>query len=168
MQILSYGALCSNASLQQKSVKKKGVFKKDVTEYVTDGDPTEAALVIAAHKAGFSKEGLQKQLKKVAEFPFDSTRKMMSVVVQDRQGKKFVLTKGAPDVVLSQCTYMSMNPRRERMAAAHQQQVEAVIEQMAGQALRTIAIAYRPLNEGETCKTAYEAERGLTLLGFKE
>ncbi|GAA3323359.1 hypothetical protein GCM10020331_046910 [Ectobacillus funiculus] len=59
-----------------------------------DGDPTEGALVAAAMKAGITREGLQEQFQIVKEFPFDSARKMMSVVVRDRNGKQFVVTKG--------------------------------------------------------------------------
>ena len=66
-----------------------------------DGDPTEGALVVAALKAGYSKEGLSKRYQVVQEFPFDSTRKMMSVVVKDRSGQRILITKGAPDVIAS-------------------------------------------------------------------
>ncbi len=88
-QLLTFGCLCNHARI----VKKK-------KEYVLDGDPTEGALVAVAMKAGISREALKGNFEIIHEFPFDSTRKMMSIIVRDRDGKKFVVTKGAPDVLL--------------------------------------------------------------------
>ncbi len=53
------------------------------------------ALVAAAMKAGITREALKGKFEIIREFPFDSTRKMMSVIVRDREGKKFVVTKGS-------------------------------------------------------------------------
>lgn len=81
-QLLTFGCLCNNANVIQK--------KKT---YVLDGDPTEGALVAAAMKAGISREALKGKFEVIREFPFDSTRKMMSVIVRDREGKNLLLQK---------------------------------------------------------------------------
>lgn len=165
-QLLSFGWLCNNASLLEKTTKQ-GMLRKQVKEYVMDGDPTEGALVVAAMKAGYSEEGLEQHYKRILEFPFDSARKMMSVIVQDKKGRSFVITKGAPDVVLGQCQKIVYGSNEEALTSRRRTEVESVIDHLAGNALRTIAIAYRPLGNKESCKQAFEAERGLTLIGLQ-
>ncbi|MCS0543309.1 HAD-IC family P-type ATPase, partial [Aeromonas veronii] len=85
-QLLTFGVLCNNASLKQKD-----------DDIILDGDPTEGALLVAGIKAGLTNQLLAEQFDIVEEFPFDSARKMMSVIVKDRAGNQFVVTKGAPD-----------------------------------------------------------------------
>ena len=80
--------LCNHAELLQE--------KKD---FRIDGDPTEGALLVSAMKAGYNREQLLNEFKMIREFPFDSTRKMMSVIIKDANGRQFVVTKGAPDVL---------------------------------------------------------------------
>jgi Ca2+-transporting ATPase len=147
--------------------KKQGMLRKTETNYVLDGDPTEGALVVAPEKAGYSSDGLTQQFTRVKEFPFDSARKMMSVVVKDKQGRSYVMTKGAPDVILSQCTKIVYDNRSEAMTQKRREEVDTVITSLASQALRTIAVAYRPLNSNESCSSAFEAERNLTLVGLQ-
>lgn len=81
-QLLTFGSLCNNANIIQK---KKA--------YVLDGDPTEGALVAAAMKAGITREALKGKFEIIRELPFDSTRKMMSVIVRDREGKNLLLRR---------------------------------------------------------------------------
>lgn len=165
-QLLSYGWLCNNANIQEKT-SKQGMLRKSVTEYVMDGDPTEGALVVSAMKAGYTKQSLDQYFTRVREFPFDSARKMMSVVVKDRQGRSYVITKGAPDVILSQCTNITYGGHEQALSSDRKTEVEAVVDRLASQALRTIAIAYRPLGARETCTQAFEAERNLTFIGLQ-
>lgn len=141
--------------------------RKKKTTLVLDGDPTEGALLISALKAGYSQAGLEEQFKRIQEFPFDSGRKMMTVIVKDKQGQSFVITKGAPDVVLAHCERIRKGTLDELLTGATRQQVNDVVEGMASKALRTIAIAYRPLKVGETCRTTTEAESNLTLIGIQ-
>ncbi len=159
-RLLSYGALCNNASFIEKETKKRATF-------TLDGDPTEGALLMAAMKAGFSKEGLEDTYHRVIEFPFDSTRKMMTVIVKDRSGKSYIVTKGAPDIVLQRCRTLVVDGRAESISPKWQREVNAVVEGMAEKALRTLAIAYRPLLSGESCAKAEEAESNLTLIGIQ-
>lgn len=162
-RLLSYGVLCSNAQF----VEKQGGKKKGQTGLSLDGDPTEGAIVIAALKAGFTKEGLSATYKRVEEFPFDSTRKMMSVIVKDESGKAYVVTKGAPDVVLARCNAVATDGRTETLTATKQTEIEGVVEQMASKALRTLAIAYRPLMGKENVKNGDDAEKNLILVGIQ-
>ncbi|MEK4565386.1 calcium-translocating P-type ATPase, SERCA-type [Alkalihalobacillus sp. FSL R5-0424] len=164
-QLLSFGLLASHADIVERKEEKR--FKKSQTEYILDGDPTEGALVVAAKKAGYSREGLTKQYQVIHEFPFDSTRKMMSVIVRDRSGKRILITKGAPDVISSRTSLILKRDRSERMSAKGKQELEEAVATMAGEALRTIAIAFRVLDPHEMIQTAEQTEKELTFIGIQ-
>ncbi len=100
------------------------------------GDPTEAALLVAAHKAGVDLAAYTR----VDEAPFSSERKMMSVVVQ-RSGQRLVLAKGATEVILRRCTRMLTPQGVEPLAEADRARLLEVNGRLAGQALRVMALA---------------------------
>ncbi|WP_078414900.1 calcium-translocating P-type ATPase, SERCA-type [Priestia abyssalis] len=155
-QLLLFGVLCNQTGL---------IRQKD--DYAIDGDPTEAALLVAAMKAGFDRASVLQQFDIIQEFPFDSTRKMMSVVVKDKkEGKRYVITKGAPDVLVTNSSKILWDNKLQPMSPSMESEVKAAIDQLAGQALRTIAIAYRPLIN-ETFHHEHEAERDLVLIGLQ-
>lgn len=155
-QLLLFGVLCNQTGL---------IRQKD--DYAIDGDPTEAALLVAAMKAGFDRESVLQQFDITQEFPFDSTRKMMSVVVRDKKdGKRYVVTKGAPDVLVTNSSKILWDNKLQPMSPSMGSEVKTAIDQLAGQALRTIAIAYRPLMN-ETFHHEHEAERDLVLIGLQ-
>ncbi|OAS83389.1 MULTISPECIES: calcium-translocating P-type ATPase, SERCA-type [Metabacillus] len=155
-QILTFGTLCNSA----------GIVERD-GQFILDGDPTEGALIVAAMKAGLKKESLLRNFEVVEEFPFDSTRKMMSVVVKDKAGKRFVVTKGAPDVLLGVSKSILWNERQEDLSSVYETKVKNAIESLASQALRTIAIAFKPLQEREKVNTSFEAEKELVFIGLQ-
>ncbi|MFC3882634.1 calcium-translocating P-type ATPase, SERCA-type [Bacillus songklensis] len=155
-QLLMFGMLCNQTDLIRQ--------EKD---YAVDGDPTEAALLVAAMKAGFKRESLVQQFEIMQEFPFDSTRKMMSVVVKDKKdGKRYVVTKGAPDVLLTNSTKILWDNKLQSLSLVMSNEVKTAIDQLASQALRTIAIAYRPLMD-ETFGHEREAEKELVFIGLQ-
>jgi P-type Ca2+ transporter type 2C len=155
-QLLMFGMLCNQTSLIRQ--------EKD---YAVDGDPTEAALLVAAMKAGFDRESLGQQFEIIQEFPFDSTRKMMSVVVKDKKDdKRYVVTKGAPDVLLANSTKILWDNKLQSLSLVMGNAVKTAIDQLASQALRTIAIAYRPLTD-ETFGHEREAEKELVFIGLQ-
>ncbi|PEL10711.1 calcium-translocating P-type ATPase, SERCA-type [Bacillus sp. AFS017336] len=153
-QTLVFGSICSDAELIQK--------KKEI---VLDGDPTEGALVVAGYKAGIDREYVNSNFTRVHEVPFDSTRKMMTVVVKNRSGEQFVITKGAPDVLLSKCNTILWHEREEQLNTFRQNAVESTIEAYANNALRTIAIAFKPLKA--TIIDERELENNLTFIGLQ-
>ena len=155
-QLLTFGLLCNNAEL---------LMKKD--EYVVDGDPTEGALLVAGLKAGLTRALLQTEFKLIHEFPFDSTRKMMSVVVEDSTGKQFVITKGAPDVLLNVSQSILWDNKQQYLSSEYQNEVKTAIDTLAGQALRTIAIAFKPINSNQKMINENEAEKDLTFIGLQ-
>ncbi|WP_246940100.1 calcium-translocating P-type ATPase, SERCA-type [Bacillus pinisoli] len=155
-QLLTFGLLCNNAELKQK--------KK---EYVLDGDPTEGALVVSAMKAGLSRSLLQEQFIIEKEFPFDSNRKMMSVVVRDTNGKRFVVTKGAPDVLIQSSESILWDQKQQFLSPRLKEEVEGAITDLGGQALRTIAVAFKALGPSETVYNEIDAEKGLIFIGLQ-
>ncbi|WP_445429543.1 calcium-translocating P-type ATPase, SERCA-type [Bacillus atrophaeus] len=153
-QMLLYGALCNTSIIE----KKDG-------EYILDGDPTEGALLTAARKAGFSNDFVQSHYRVIEEFPFDSDRKMMTVIVEDRDKKKYVITKGAPDVLMQRSANIFYDGSAELFTKGRKSEADAVLKHLASQALRTIAVAFKPLKAGEK-PTMEQAEKDLTLLGL--
>ena len=119
------------------------------------GEPTEAALVADAAKLGFTTRDLEASRPRIGEAPFDSGRKMMSVVVRSRSGKITQHTKGAPDEILKRCTKV----KREREIVPMTDEIRAEIlkanKDMADQALRVMAAARR---EWDSEPESYEPE----------
>ena len=125
------------------------------------GDPTEAALVVAAGKAGVAAGGAGSEI--VAEVPFDSDRKCMSVVVRGPDGRTTVYTKGAPEVVLGKCAAGRWNGWIEPLGESRREAVQAAASEMAGRALRVIALAYR---DGADPGEGEAVERDLVFAGL--
>src|SRR5699024_464496 len=123
--ILLYGMLCNHASLLVQRGK-----------YVVDGDPTDGALLIAARKLGLT-EVLKENYKIIKEIPFDSTKKRMSVVIEDENKRRCVITKGAPEMILPRCTHFLSEHGHKRLDDVTP--FNNVMNEMAEQALRTIA-----------------------------
>ncbi|HEX4793099.1 MAG TPA: cation-translocating P-type ATPase [Humisphaera sp.] len=105
------------------------------------GDPTEGALVAVALKAGILTANRDHQL--LYEIPFDSDRKRMSVVGRAEGGRGTMYTKGAPEVVLSLCSFERMDGQVIPLTAERKTKILRTNSDMAGRALRVLALAYR-------------------------
>ncbi len=112
------------------------------TEEGAQGEPTEAALVNFAGKVGLKKPILEEQQPRVAEAPFDSSRKMMSTVHRI-DGGFLQYTKGAPDEVLRLCTSYVEGGEMRPMTEEKRQSILAENKAMADRALRVLAAAQR-------------------------
>ncbi len=123
-------ALCSDATW-------------DDIEQVAKGEPTEAALVADAAKLGYTTSDLASSRPRIGEAPFDSSRKMMSVVVRTRSGKVVQHTKGAPDEVLARCAKIMTSDGIIDLTDEARSEILAQNKSMADQALRVIASARR-------------------------
>ena len=153
--VLSGGSLASNADLQQRD-----------GDWQIEGDPTEAAFLVAERKLGVT-ERRARRFARVAEIPFTSERKRMSTIEKDHeQGDSLVLiTKGAPDVLLERCTRVRMGTEVVELTDEIQQQILADVAELSADALRTLAVAYRPLVEGETADPSDGLEQDLIFVG---
>ena len=141
--LLLCGALCCDGSV---------VFGDDGTEQHL-GDPTETAILVAAHKNGLEQEQLRQAYPRVAEIPFDSDRKLMTSVHR-MDGKIVVIVKGAFDVMASRCVRGDL-----QAAKVHN-------EQMSTAALRVLAVGYKTVEAVPERPTPQALENGLTFLGL--
>ena len=164
--VLQGGSLAGNAQLQQD----------DTGTWAIQGDPTEAAFLVAERKLDTGEQGesapeWKARFERIGEIPFTSQRKMMSVLVADHSDSDahVLFAKGAPDVLLTHCTHARRGNASVALDAAVQAQVLADVAAMTGDALRTLAVARRVLAPDAQIPTdAVEAaalEQGLEYLG---
>ena len=147
-------ALCSDA-------------KWDPEKGESVGEPTECALVNDAAKLGFYEGGNAEKYPRVGEAPFDSGRKMMSVVVKTPEGTFEQYTKGGPDVVLGRCTtVMNADGSVEKLTDARREKIMAANKDMANQALRVLASAVRMHKTQPTDCSPEALEHDLTFVGL--
>lgn len=158
-RLLEISVLCNNAVLERGGGEEADSWK-------IDGDPTEGALLVAGGKAGLYQDVLTNSWRRVREFPFDSERKMMSVLLNNPSGQCFLYTKGAPDVLLGRCTHVLIQGRVTPLTDSLRQQIQEQNETLASMALRNLAFAYREVGKGE--EQAYQAvlEKNLVLVGL--
>jgi Ca2+-transporting ATPase len=127
------------------------------------GDPTEGALVVAAAKAGLNKPDLDAGFPRVNEIPFTSETKRMTTLHAAPDGT-LAYSKGAPEVILDSCTRQLAGVDgtlgESPLDAASREAILAAAHQMASEALRVLAVAYRPQ------ATLENAERDMTFLGL--
>ena len=114
---------------------------KDVEKAVM-GDPTETALVKVFFKETKDVEAFNLKANRVFEIPFDSTRKMMTVIM-NTNGKETCYMKGAPERVLERCNAVLENGKIKPLTAQKKKQIYSYIESMSNRALRCIAAAYK-------------------------
>jgi P-type Ca2+ transporter type 2C len=113
--------------------------------WIVQGDPTEGALLVAARKGGLSAAALDNWLPRVGEVPFSSERKLMSTVHRDTRqvDRGAIFTKGAPDVLLTRCTYELVAGERQPLTPERRAAILDANEALAAQALRTLGVAER-------------------------
>lgn len=130
------------------------------------GEPTETALAEGALQIGLSKERLEQEMKRVGELPFSSERKLMSTVHHIPEKGLVLVTKGAPEVLLSRCSRYEGSFGELPMQSSDVQKRKERNGQMADQALRVIAVAYRPLQPGEERHLSEAMEKDLIFAGL--
>ncbi len=127
--------LCNDASLKENNGK-----------WVLRGDPTEGALLTLGLKTGLDYSRLLQEYARVAEIPFDSERKRMSTLHQDRSGFLMCL-KGAPESLLPFCSRRLTSQGEKAFSENHYEAILAENSRLAGSAMRVLALAYRHLAE---------------------
>ena len=124
------------------------VLQEHDHRWTVEGDPTEGALVVAARKAGLEAEALEARFERIGEVPFSSERKLMSTVHTDaeRHDHLLVFTKGAPDVLLAQCSQELVGDHAKPLSDERRKQILDLNEELAGHALRTLGVAFRSMS----------------------
>lgn len=146
---------CNGASLAEQD----GAWK-------VIGDPTEGALLTAGAKLGLTAADIERELPRVAEIPFDSDRKRMTILRRCADGGLVALTKGAPDVLLSLCTRIRDTDGVRAMTDEDRKSVLAQNALLARRALRVLAAASRDVEQGCESSDAGSVERDLVFLGL--
>ncbi len=141
--LLILSTLCCNGTVS---------FADDGTEEHI-GDPTETAIVAAAHRAGVDLKLISAKYPRLGEVPFDSDRKLMSTINKS-DDKNILIVKGAFDVLKNHCVSGDIKS------------AESVVEEMSNKALRVLAVAYKEISDIPDTLEANELENNLTFLGL--
>jgi potassium/sodium efflux P-type ATPase len=154
--MLGGGSLAGNAFLRQGTGG----------EWEIHGDPTEAAFLVAERKLGITARR-ERRFERIGEIPFTSERKMMSTIEIDHEHNDeiVVITKGAPDVLLQLCTRARVGMELVDLDDALRARLLADVDTLSDAALRTLAVAYRPLASGEDPHVTESLERDLVFVG---
>ncbi|MCC5652864.1 cation-translocating P-type ATPase [Nostoc sp. XA013] len=169
------------------AVCNDSVLQKEQGEWAILGDPTEGALVTLAGKAGIEKDQWNSKLPRVAEFPFSSERKRMSVISQVQgvatgdassrgvdpaianflQSEPYLMfTKGSPELILARSTQIHLGNHSAPLTEAQRQKILAENDQMASKGLRVLGFAYKPLAQIPPEGSDETSEQKLVWLGL--
>ena len=149
------------------SLANDAVLEEVDGEWAIQGDPTDAAFLVAEAKIEGLAEAREERFERVGEVPFSSERKLMSTLhADDLEGGIAVVTTGAPDVVLTRCTAERVAGTTHPLTDVRRAAITASVDRLAGLALRTLAVAYRRVPEGERPPADESVERDLTYLGL--
>lgn len=155
--LMDAATMASNAEIHQADDDHPGWYPV--------GDPTEAALVTMSTKLGTRAPDEDEENPELKEFPFDSERKVMSSVRRFGDREQLAM-KGAPGSVLAMSRFIYRNGKAERMTEEDRKKILSVNEEFSKQALRVLAIAYRPLESDGRDYVMEEVEKDVIFLGL--
>ncbi|MFT3877856.1 MAG: cation-translocating P-type ATPase [Propioniciclava sp.] len=152
--VLTAGSAASNAQLHRVG-----------EQWQIQGDPTEAAFLVAAPKLDGVVTAVG-ELDRRGEAPFDSERKMMSVLAAPAGGEVLVLAKGAPDVLLERCVAEQIGDASSPLTQARREEWERVVVELSEQGYRTLGVAWRAARPDDREEFDQSAERDLIFVGI--
>ncbi len=153
MQVLKYASMCNDS---RPSSDNAGFI----------GDPTEIAFVRAASGIGLRKDLLDLENPRVSEIPFESSRKLMTTIHKKREGGYLVITKGAPDVLISKCIYHMDNGRKSQLNQITRSKINEQNAQMAERALRVLGVACNHISSLPSVISSEAIEKDLIFVGL--
>lgn len=148
--VYTISALCNNAT------KSDGKLL---------GDPTDAAILIYADENGYNRKEIEEKYPRLLEIPLDSTRKRMTTVNQI-EGERYLLIKGAPEVLLHRCTEIEGETGIRPIKPDDTDNVMKELNEMTGNALRVLGFAYRKLSPDEDLNDKEALEKDLIFAGL--
>ena len=154
-ELISYASMCTDCSIEYQEGRK-----------TAEGEATEVAIVNKALAQNIDINELYKKNERVSDIPFDSNRKMMTTVHRLQNGGYLIITKGAPDVLISKCNYYKKNGKEVPLDFETKKLVEKQNEKMAEKALRVIGVAYKKVNILPTKIESSFVEKDLVFLGL--
>lgn len=152
-RLLEMACLCNNAMMQEEGVEALG-------------EPTEKAIILAAHKNHINKKTLEQRLPRVREVPFDSSRKLMTTAHKLSDGRFLCITKGAYDVLIKHCSHVEKDGKVVPCDYQDRKKFERICLSMSEKALRVLGVAYKYINGSINYMTDPALESDLTLLGL--
>lgn len=157
--LLKIAVLCNDARLRQH--KLDGGQSWEIY-----GDTTEGALIVAAAKAGFQKDDLELQYPRVDEIPFDPKNRYMATFHRISAEKLHVYVKGAPETIIERCFEILEEGKVKRLTSLKKEELLKVGTQMAGEALRVLALAYKLIDAEKLEKVKSDIQHGHAKLVF--
>ena len=127
-ELIHCGVLCNNASIVDDTIH---------------GDPTEGALLLFAKDNNYDCKQIISDHIKINEKPFDSDRKLMTVVCKDKDNKQIAYVKGAPEELIKKCNYAIIGGKKKKITEKDRRKVLDKSEQLASKALRSLGFAYK-------------------------
>lgn len=161
MMTLRIGILCTDASLYKKEEEKERI------QWKITGDPTEGALIVSAAKANLWKTELENIYPRIGEIPFDSTRKRMSTIHRAPNNEKYVYVKGALESILEKSSHIQIGEEIHPLTQKDKDKYLGVNQDLTSEALRVLAMAYKPVPETVTDYTIENTESDLILTGMQ-
>ncbi|SCG85008.1 calcium-translocating P-type ATPase, PMCA-type [Methanobacterium congolense] len=143
-------ALCNNSSLSNGRII---------------GDPTDGAMLIFADENGYSREELEKTHRRIFEIPLDSERKRMTTV-NEFNGERYVLTKGAPEIILQRCSRVEEGGEISEITEDNREEVLEELKNMTSSALRVLALAYKKIDSSVDLEDKDGLENDLIFVGL--
>ncbi len=144
--------LCNDSELRQED-----------DDWVIEGDPTEAALLVVAAKGGYQPDDVREAHERIDEIPFESERKYMATLDEPAEdGERIIHVKGAPDVLLDMCDQVAGEDGNNDI---DRDQWRERIEALSSRGLRVLALACREADDGDSLDED-QVEKGLVLLGL--
>ena len=152
--LMTIASLCNDANLTREG-----------EEYKITGDPTEGAMLTFSEKWNINQENLNEKHPRIEEIPFDSTRKMMTTF-HEMDGKYYAFTKGAPDVIMSHSSQILENGEMVDFDDNKRKIYSDKNNDLASQALRVMAYAFRPLESLDQDLTTENIEKDMIFVGL--
>ncbi len=149
--LIRIGVLCNNASFDMKDVI---------------GDPTEGSLIVVAAKAAMQKKDLERLYPRKSEIPFSSERKRMTTIHETPERGRIAYVKGSPETILRLCERIYQNGEETKLNDELRKEILKKSEQMASQALRVLAAAYKFMDDEYTVFNEETVEANLVFVGF--
>lgn len=156
--LLTTGILCNDANLRWSSEKSA----KGKQHWQVDGDPTEGALLLAGLGKELNYKEIREKWQRIKELPFDAARLRMTVICQHANQGQVAFVKGAPEVILGLCNRLKQGDGVISLDDERRKEILQANEKMTGQAMRVLALAYKPVENLEQ----EDPEKSLILLGL--
>ena len=138
----------------------------EIVDNVIEGEPTEKAIVKEALENNINRYTEMTNMPRVAEIPFDSTRKLMTTVHELKNGGYRIITKGAPDVLLDKCSYYEEMNNIKEFDKSFYDLIKNKNNKMAEKALRVLGVAYLDVDILPSQIDSETTEKGLIFIGL--